>query len=283
MNKFSLAHALRHLTSLQIQVGVFENALRTVGSTQHHPEVTKKAVAEIEDAADYAERHQFRDCWLTLLGIREHLRSFAVVDTSSLSTSVAFARNALEQALCLQTYLEVPGAYATYVDNPELFGATVHAAFPAARDDIREAGNCLAADCGTAAVFHLMRAVEWGLRALAEDLGLRRLITHKRSGAVKYVPLPWADWEHILNQVQIRVDKKIDRMRPGPRKQELQEFYGPALQDIRAIKDAWRNHVMHTRRAYTAKDAEGILDHVKRLLVSLAAKLVVEPTSEGGA
>ena len=62
-------------------------------------------------------------------------------------------------------------------------------------------------------------------------------------------------------------------MRPGKVKQSAQEFYYPALQDVRGIKDAWRNHVMHTRREYTALEADAILEHVKRLMATLAPKV----------
>src|SRR4051794_4802873 len=51
----------------------------------------------------------------------------------------------------------------------EIMGAEVKAAFPSAMPDVLEVGNCLAAECNTAAVFHLMRVAEVGLRALASD------------------------------------------------------------------------------------------------------------------
>ena len=47
----------------------------------------------------------------------------------------------------------------SYVDNGKLLGDQVSKAFPSASAELREAGNCLAVECHTAAVFHLMRAV----------------------------------------------------------------------------------------------------------------------------
>ncbi len=49
-----------------------------------------------------------------------------------------------------------------------LFGKLVEASFPSAIFDIRSAGTCLATGHSTAAVFHLMRAMEAGLAVLGK-------------------------------------------------------------------------------------------------------------------
>lgn len=170
-------------------------------------------------------------------------------------------------------FLKVPAGYRDLVDNREPFGAKVRSAFPSAADDLREAGNCLAADCNTAAVFHLMRAVEWALRALGAHLGFRQLRARKKSGRRHYVPISHLEWEKILNQLQTRVDAHVERMKPGRRKQQTQEFYYAALQDIRALRDAWRNHVMHGRSQYSAEATSAVMAHVKRLMSSLATRV----------
>ena len=79
-----------------------------------------------------------------------------------------------------------------------LGGGSIPGGGPAV-EDIREAGNCMAADCNTAAVFHLMRAVEWGLRALCVDLGFRKLKRrNSKTGEVRYTPIAYEDWDNIL-------------------------------------------------------------------------------------
>ena len=160
-----------------------------------------------------------------------------------------------------------------FFDQPRLFGDAVYERFPSARQDIQEAGNCIATDRNTAAVFHLMRAVEWGLRALCGDLKMNSVHRRKRSGERVWIPLEWSDWETILNQLAQKVDERIDKVRRGPQKQAAQEFYYPALQDIRGIKDAFRNHVMHTRKEYTAESALTQFQHVKRLMSALAERI----------
>jgi hypothetical protein len=97
-----------------------------------------------------------------------------------------------------------------------------------------------------------MRSVEWGLRALCAHLGILRVKTQKKhAGKVSYTPIEYTEWETMLNQVRSKVDKTIATLKRGKRKQLYQERYLPMIQEVNAIRDAWRNHVMHTRRDYS--------------------------------
>ena len=102
------------------------------------------------------------------------------------------AQLAMRTEMGLRKFLYVPEGLSWYVDNDQLFGEIVWRKFPTARRDIKEAGNCLAADCNTAAVFQLMRASEHGLRAIARKLHIDPLM-HK--GAIQ--PIEYADWEKV--------------------------------------------------------------------------------------
>jgi hypothetical protein len=63
-----------------------------------------------------------------------------------------------------------------YCEQEQLFGSEVYEAFAKARNEIRDSGNCIAVGLDTAAVFHLMRVAEFGLRALAKKLRVQ--LTH---------------------------------------------------------------------------------------------------------
>jgi hypothetical protein len=196
------------------------------------------------------------------------------VDVSGLAADMRNLEGMLINDLSMRRYLRVPVGMSTYVDNPALLGPEVAKAFPSAQVDLTAAGNCVAADCNTAAVFHLMRAVEWGMRALAVHLGFRQLRTRRRAGAkAKITPVAFAQWELILDGLRERVDRRLLRLRPGKVKQRDQEFYYPALEDIRGMRDAWRHHVMHTRQTYTEPEAMAILDRVGRLMSNLATRV----------
>jgi hypothetical protein len=190
------------------------------------------------------------------------------------TTQAQVLREAIETDLRFRRFAYVPVNRAEQLDKIDSEWATVQSQFLSAKPDIRAAVECYALDRNTAAVFHAMRVVEWGLRALCASLGFRRLRQKfKKSGSVSYIPIEYSEWENILNQLQDRIDAKTRKIKRGPIKQQHQEFYYPVLQDIRAIRDAWRNHVMHTRQEYEAKDADAILGHVKRLMNTLATRI----------
>lgn len=195
-------------------------------------------------------------------------------DFSSLLAEFQNAEDMIMSDFWKQKFFRVDIGHAWLIDNPKAFGEEVSTKFPNAVPDIVGAANCLAADCNTAAVFHLMRAVEWGLRALAVNLGLRRLKTRRKPGApVKLTPLSHAQWEEIMNQLHPRVDAKLNKLRPGPVKQALQEFYVPLLQDVRGFRDGFRIHTMHSRREYTASQAVDQFNHVQNFMQRLATRV----------
>jgi hypothetical protein len=194
-------------------------------------------------------------------------------DWSSIAADFRNALDVIDSEAKRRKFVQIDEKFADYVNNDALFGSVVRKAFPSAIDDIKAAGNCITVEEGTAAVFHLMRAVEWGLRAFCAHLAIYRIRKSKRSGQKKYIPVAFAQWDKMLDDVHAAVDKKIDKLSPGRRKQEAQEFYYPLLRDIKGFKDAWRNHVMHTRASYSTKQADDICDHVKAFMSALATRI----------
>ena len=155
-----------------------------------------------------------------------------------------------------------------FYENAELLGPIVLQGFPICKDDIVSAGNCIAVELGTSAVFHLMRIAEIGLRAFARHLGLSHVVANRKRG--KTIPMEYAQWEKILSQLPEKIESKLNLVKPGPQKQKKQEFYYSNLNEISSFKDAWRNHVMHVRRTYSPEDAAAIVGHVRRFMESLA-------------
>jgi hypothetical protein len=130
----------------------------------------------------------------------------------------------------------------SFVDADALFGSEVKAAFPSAADDIREAGNCLAAECNTAAVFHLMRVSEHGLRAVARRLRVK--LTHK---GVKQ-PIEYADWNKVITAIQNEIIS-LRTLTSGPKQDRRLNFYSDIAEQAEYIKDIWRNRISHARRS----------------------------------
>lgn len=104
--------------------------------------------------------------------------AYGLITASSLGADLRNLTDVLMSEIWRYQFLLVDRTRSNYIDNKDLLGDKVAAKFKSAVPDIKEAGNCLAADCNTAAVFHLMRAVEWGMRAFAVHLGFKTLKPH---------------------------------------------------------------------------------------------------------
>jgi hypothetical protein len=175
-----------------------------------------------------------------------------------------------------RTFTIIDKDFSSYVDNAELFGPEVRAAFESSQRDIMEAGNCLASECGTACVFHLMRAAEFGLRALARD----------RNVEFKDKPLEEKEWGQILPGLE----KKIRELGESPQsswpslgiKSEQIRFYAEVVQELRGFNDSWRKHVSHadTLAFYEIGTAVDILGHVRSFMQKLSTKVSEHTVTE---
>jgi len=149
------------------------------------------------------------------------------------------------QTLWNTIYGELQGKWFAYLppdkaelfEKDNLFGDKVSISFPTADLDIKAAGTCLAADLNTAAVYHLMCAVEIGLRALAKQLKVKTV--------KKTVPIELGTWENVISALELKVASNFPRTKKG---QIESDFYKAIFIEFRAIKDLWRNKVMHARR-----------------------------------
>jgi len=161
------------------------------------------------------------------------------------------------------------------------FGSIVFNVFSGARFDAEQVSLCMVAGASTAAVFHMMRVVEHGVRALGKDLGLRKIkdvhkpipggrFTHPK---VKLTPLEHCTWDKIHKQLRAKIDTRMAKLRPGPVKDDKQSFYSGLLLDFHGFREAWRNHVMHTREEFRERDAEYVMSHVDRFIRALATHL----------
>jgi hypothetical protein len=166
-------------------------------------------------------------------------------------------------------FLQVAADRMKLIDRDDLFGARVNEMFGSTTRDIREAGNCLAAECPTAAVFHLMRASEIALRVLARD----------RNVAFKDKPLEQKQWGEILGALE----GIVKELREGDSKRWLNlevrdvqiRFYNEVLQEFRGFNEAWRKHLSHAHpdSIYDRDYAMSVFKHVRAFMQKLASKI----------
>ncbi len=133
--------------------------------------------------------------------------------------------------------------------------------FKSAKEDIRSAVDCYAIGHCAASIFHLMRTVEIGLCALAQERGV-----------VLNRPIEYANWEKIIEKAKESADS-IAKTKVGPQRDVALSFYRTALVHLDYFKDDYRNHVMHTRESYDGPRTRGVLNHVREFMLGLSTKL----------
>jgi hypothetical protein len=156
--------------------------------------------------------------------------------------------------------------YDVYFEQEKLFGDSVFDIFPEARQDVKDAGNCLAASLPTACVFHLMRVSEHGLRKLATKLKVK--LTH--SG--KPCPLEFGDWDKVITAIRNKI-LEARKLPAGPKRQAKFEAYSNAADHCEYMKDIWRNNTAHARRPYSHNEALGAMNRVRDFMELLARGL----------
>ncbi|MFZ0914920.1 MAG: hypothetical protein WBQ76_15850 [Candidatus Korobacteraceae bacterium] len=186
------------------------------------------------------------------------LRSYGAV-----STELRNINDVLLLDIYKHQFVQVLDDRTKYLNQDKLFGDDVHLAFPSAVFDIREAGNSLAVENNVAAIYHLMCAVEYALRAVARD---RRIKFPK--GQIEL-----QQWGDILKEL----DKAVFGIQQWPKsktREAAHEFYNKALLEIRSFNDAYRRHIAHAReRNYNREDALGITNHVRDFMQLLATRI----------
>jgi hypothetical protein len=172
-------------------------------------------------------------------------------------------------------FLYVLEEHGKYIDQDELFGKSVVDAFPNAARDIREAGNCLAAGCGTGAVFHSMRAAEVALRCLAAD---RQVAYPDASINSKQI----GDLLAALDGKMADLRKADAKLWPSKDVKDGQiKFYHSAIAEVRDFNEAWRKSMAHGHEGafYDPPYAESILNHVQTFMQVLSKKVSESSTT----
>lgn len=137
------------------------------------------------------------------------------------------------------------------------FGPKVAAAYPSAASDIEEACNCYALDLNTACVFHLMRVLEKGLRALAKRLNVQCEIEN---------------WKHMIQEIEATL-KRMQQEPRSPEKIQKLKFYADCATEFFHFQHAWRNHVMHAQVKYDEQEALAVMGHVEAFMKKLSEEI----------
>lgn len=154
----------------------------------------------------------------------------------------------------------VPPDNLKYYNNTELAGAEFKANFPQGNVELIEAGNCLAFDRYTSCVFHLMRALEHGLKSLEEALN----IPSPEKGAER-------TWGKILERISLRITE-YDK-NPPPNWKRDRRFYQEVVAMLSTIKAPYRDATMHVESTYDEPGASTVFKVGVESLRHIATKL----------
>jgi len=145
------------------------------------------------------------------------------------------------------------------------FGPEVQVAFPASHVEINAARHCYALGQPTACVFHLMRAVEHGLRELAACSG----ITNPK------VAIEFQFWNELIEQVDRNYRTATMQWSKGAEKSAALAFFGATVSSLYGFKDDVRNILMHARTGglYDEARALSVMGQVETFMKRLASRI----------
>jgi hypothetical protein len=142
-----------------------------------------------------------------------------------------------------------------------LLGPNFKTTFASAVYEIDEAGKCHTLGRSTACVFHLMRAMEIGIRAISRSLG---------------IPEPVKGNDRNWGQILIKIKSEMDRrnaLTPPQWQMGDRELFASAYASLDAVRVAWRNTTMHVENKYTEDEAEHIFVTVRGFMKKLAGRM----------
>ena len=226
-------------------------------------EPEKREVTEANSLFSAKEKLEFADSFekMGLPHSAELLRQWAEGKGGLPKTEILMPelQRRIEGEIRSVVWLHIPRERAKYYASTG-FGEEVSKAFPSSKQDIEEAGKCYALGRYTACVFHLMRALEVALRAMAKTLNDPRLD-----------PTRNPSWDSILKKCREELEKERSKRTPQWVAQDI--FFSGAATRLMGVKDAWRNPTIHIDIDYNDESALDVWNHVCAFMRHLAANL----------
>jgi hypothetical protein len=130
--------------------------------------------------------------------------------------------------------------------------------FPLAKSEIVAGVDLWSLGHWTASVFQFMRVLEYGLRALATDVGKNFDIQN---------------WQNIIEEIEAEIRSLGKSLSRGAEKNERLQFLSEAAKEFVYFKDGWRNYVSHGRGVYDKHQARSVMEHVRTFMSTLSSRL----------
>lgn len=231
---------------------VREMIIRAEGRTG---KVSSEMASEVRSIREVGQEAGLSVTLYTVDRLLDYLKKPKGLQYREAVTQLNVISNSIEAELHSFKFLRIEAADAKYYQDKQLFGEDVASRFPTATQDVEEAGKCLALSRGTATVFHLMRVMESGLKALAKALD------------IPYAP----SWESYIKQIETKISEK--HKHKGIKWKRDEPFFREVLGNLQTIKIAWRNPTMHIVRQYTPEEADDIFRAVRSFMRKISGRI----------
>lgn len=175
-----------------------------------------------------------------------------------LSVELRVLRETIDNGLKNQFVYRYPDEKAKVLKTWKTDWADTIRAFPSAKRDILECVDTWAMMHPTASVFHAMRVLEHGLRALAAEVN--------RTFDIQ-------NWQNIIEEIEREIRERQKKLPRGNAKNEQLQFLSEAAKEFTYFKDGWRNYVSHNRADYDEHQARSVHDHVRSFMTVLSSRL----------
>lgn len=185
---------------------------------------------------------------------------------AALSMESRVLREALECGLRGQFIYRYSNEQRAFLEHWKSDWKDVIEQFPDTEPDVFSAVDCCALGHGTAAVFHSMRVLEYGLSALAARMG-------KEIGV--------QNWQNIIDQIEAEIRNQAKALPRGIDKSERLQFLSEAAKEFVYFKDGWRNYVSHNRASYDVHQARSVIEHVRSFMTIFSKNIYQDETFLG--
>lgn len=180
------------------------------------------------------------------------------ITNQDLLSELRVLKETIDKGLDWQLIYRYPAAKNQILFNWKTDWALVLKKFPSADQDIVAGVDLWALSHSTASVFHFMRVLEHGLRALAADVGKAFDVQN---------------WQNIISQIESEIRSLGKTLPAGLTKSDRLQFLSEAAKEFAYFKDGWRNYVSHNRGDYDEHQARSVMEHVKSFMNVLSSRL----------
>ena len=230
-------------------------------SLREHDRKTPDAIAALDDDFRRDLRKILNICRDLDLATSVALIEPRLMEIPATEGEFGLLIEAVQAEIKTRYFLYLPPHRAKYYENQILLSDDARIAFPKATSEIRQAANAYAMGINTACVFHCMRSLEHGIRALAARFGITFNVQQ---------------WQTILEEIDGKI-KKIGQTTKSQAKSEELQFLSEATIELFYFKDGWRNYVSHGHDTYEEAQALGVMNHVQAFFEVLARELREQP------